>query len=212
LNSAFSLIAGRRAGPRSPGDTPPGCTRMSSNCFATKARGSFITATALVLAGCGGQQSAEQALAKSLGQAGQRRQQVFPLAGHVSVDGAPPAYDLRCPVIVVLIEREKTAEPGRSHRFVECDPDGRFSFSTYARDDGVSPGRYVVAIAKLPRTAPRRYAGPDRFGNRYNDPDKNAREAEFQIEHQAPGRTDYDFRLTVEPVETPGPHALTAIP
>jgi hypothetical protein len=188
---------------------------MSSSSVAKKALGSFLTATALVLAGCGGQQSAEQALAKSLSQAGERKEDVFPLAGHVSVDGAPPAYDLRCPVIVVLIEREKTVEPARSHRFVECDPDGRFSFSTYARDDGVSPGRYVVAIANLRRTAPRQYAGPDRFGNRYNDPDKNAREAEFQIEHQAPGRTDYDFRLTVagvEPVETPGPHALTAIP
>jgi hypothetical protein len=188
---------------------------MSSSSSLTKALGLFLTATALVLAGCSGQQTAEEALAKSFSEAGIQKEAVFPLAGHLSVDGAPPANDGRYPVIVVLIERGKTAEAAEPPRFVECDPDGRFSFITYDRDDGVKPSHYVVAVAKLRRAGPRRYTGPDQFHNRYNDPDKNAREAEFQIEHQAPGRTDYDLQLTIagaEPIETPGPHSITGIP
>jgi hypothetical protein len=62
--------------------------------------------------------------------------------------------------------------------------------------------------------APRAYAGPDQFHNRYNDPDKNAQEATFQIEHKSPGRGDYEFHLLIagaEPIEIPGPHALTSL-
>jgi hypothetical protein len=140
---------------------------------------------------------------------------VFPLSGRVLVDGEPAAFDPRSPVIVILIDRERSAQPASSHRFDECDPEGKFSFSTYERDDGIKPGRYVVAIAKLKRIAPRAYAGPDEFHNRYNDPDKNAREAMFQIGHDARGKRDYEFHLTVagaEPVDKPGPHAITQIP
>jgi hypothetical protein len=171
--------------------------------------------TAITASGCTGRQSAEQRLQKALEQAGEKKEVVFPLSGRVSVDGAPPAFEPRSPVIVMLVEREKSGEPGRSQRFVECDPEGRFSFSTYGRDDGVEPGRYIVAIAKFGRTGPREYAGSDQFQNRYNDPDKNAQDATFQIEHNSPGKSDYEFHLTIagaEPVETPGPHAITHIP
>jgi hypothetical protein len=167
------------------------------------------TALAISAAGCTGRQSAEQRIQKALEQAGEKKEVVFPLSGRVLVDGEPPVYDPRSPVIVILIDREKSAEPAASHRFVECDPEGRFFFSTYARDDGVKPGRYVVAIARLRRTAPRAYAGPDQFHNRYNDPDKNAQEATFQIEHKSPGRGDYEFHLLI--AEIPGPHALTSL-
>jgi hypothetical protein len=172
------------------------------------------TVVATSAAGCTGRQSAEQRIQKALEQAGEGKEVVFPLAGRVLVDGAPPVYDPRNPVIVMLIDREKSAEPAAIHRFVECDPEGRFCFSTYARDDGVRPGRYVVAVAKFGRTAQRAYAGPDQFHNRYNDPDKSAQEAQFQIEHNAPGKSDYEFHLLIagaEPIEIPGPHALTSL-
>jgi hypothetical protein len=188
---------------------------MNSGCFATQALGPLLTAMALVLAGCGGQQTAEQALAKSLREAGMQKEQVFPLAGHVSVDGVPPAYDVRYSVIIVLIERGQTAEAAEPPRFVECGPDGQFCISTYNRDDGVRPGRYVIAITKLRRAGPHRYTGPDQFHNRYNDPDKNAQDPTFQIEHNAPGKSDYEFHLAVtgaEPTEVPGSHAITQIP
>jgi hypothetical protein len=175
----------------------------------------FAAVMSIASPGCTGRQSPEQRLQKALQEAGAQKEQVFPLSGHISVDGAAPDYDPRNPVLVVLIDREKSAEPARSQRFVECDPEGRFSFSTYARDDGVGPGRYVIAIAKLGRTASRGYVGPDQFHNRYNDPDKNSQDATFQIEHNSPGKSEYEFQLSVagaEPVETPGPHAITQIP
>jgi len=173
----------------------------------------LFAASMVIATGCTGRQSPEQRLEKALLAAGQKKEPVFPLAGHVLVDGEPPAYDPHSPVVVALIEREKAAEPTGNARITECDPGGHFSFSTYDRDDGVKPGRYVVAIARLRRTAPRSYAGPDQFQNRYNDPDKNAQEAIFQIEHESPGRGDYEFHLLIagaEPIENPGPHALTS--
>ncbi len=175
----------------------------------------FAAVMSIASPGCTGRQSPEQRLQKALQEAGARKEQVFPLSGHISVDGAAPAYDPRNPVLVVLIDCEKSAEPAWSHRFVECDPAGRFSFNTYDRDDGVKAGRYLVAIAKLERAAVQAYVGPDQFHNRYNDPDKNAQDATFQIEHNSPGKSDYEFQLTIagaEPVETPGPHAITQIP
>jgi hypothetical protein len=170
---------------------------------------------AIAAPGCSGQQSPEQRLQKALQEAGEQKEKIFPLAGRVSVDGMPPAYDPRYPVIVMLIDREKSNEPTTTRRFIECDPEGRFSFSSYDRDDGVKPGRYLVAIAKLERTAVRAYVGPDQFHNRYNDPDKNAQDGTFRIDHNAPGKRDYDFHLTIagnDPVEKPGPHAITQIP
>jgi len=174
----------------------------------------LFAASMVIAIGCTGRQSPEQRLQKALLAAGQKKEPVFPLAGHVLVDGEPPAYDPHSPVLVALIEPGKAAEPTGEARIAECDPEGHFSFSTYAQDDGVKPRRYVIAIARLRRTAPRSYAGPDQFHNRYNDPDKNAQEAIFQIEHKSPGRGDYEFHLLIagaEPIENPGPHALTSL-
>ena len=175
----------------------------------------IAVATAMATGACGGCQPTDQRLEKALQQAGAQKEHVFPLSGRVTVDGAPAECDPRRPVIVVLIDRDTTAEAARGRRFVECETEGRFSFRTYARNDGVKPGRYVVAIAKLERTGVDGYAGSDQFHNRYNDPDKNAQDATFEIEHNSPGKTDYEFHLTIagaEPVETPGPHAITHIP
>jgi hypothetical protein len=132
------------------------------------------------------------------------------------IDGAPPEHDPRNPIVVMLVEREEQPNGrARRRRFAECNADEKFGFSTYEPNDGVKPGNYVIVIAKLARGPLRRYVGPDQLRNLYNDPDKNAQIAEFCIEHKAPGKTDYEFRLTVagvEPVENPGPHAVTAIP
>jgi hypothetical protein len=175
----------------------------------------LFAASLAITIGCTSRQSPKQRLQKALLAAGQQKEAIFPLAGHVLVDGAPPDYDPHSPVLVALIEPGKSAEPTAESRIVECDPEGHFSFSTYAQDDGVKPGRYVIAIARLRRTAPRSYAGPDQFHNRYNDPDKNAQDATFKIEHNSPGKSDYEFHLTIagpEPIETPGPHAIKHIP
>jgi hypothetical protein len=176
----------------------------------------LLAAFAMLPAGCGGRLTAEARLDKALKQAGHERERVFPLAGRIMIDGAPPEHDPRNPIGVMLVEREEQPNGrARRRRFAECNADEKFAFSTYEPNDGVKPGNYVIVIAKLARGPLRRYVGPDQLRNLYNDPDKNAQIAEFCIEHKAPGKTDYEFRLTVagvEPVEIPGPHAVTAIP
>jgi hypothetical protein len=208
LRRTIILVAADRQSVRT-GRMNAASRSLSLRCFA------LCAASLAIATGCTGRQSPEQRLQKALRAAGQIKDTVFPLAGHVLVDGAPPAYDPQRPVVVALIVGGKSAEPAAGCRIAECDPDGHFSFSTYARDDGVKPGRYVVAIARLWRTAPRSYAGPDEFHNRYNDPDKNALEPTLQIEHKSPGKGDYEFHLQIagaDPVETPGPHGVTHFP
>jgi hypothetical protein len=92
-----------------------------------------------------------------------------------------------------------------------CDEQGKFSFLTYKEGDGVAgPRTYVVAFA-LQQRDKGALVGPDQLENRYNDPDKNAKNPEFVIEHKAPGKTDYEFNLKVsdEPPGSLGPHSLT---
>ena len=55
------------------------------------------------------------------------------------------------------------------------------------------------------------FFGPDGLKNLYNDPEINSKKPEFLIDHQAPGKTDYTFNLSVAggtPPEAPGPKAF----
>jgi len=126
----------------------------------------------------------------------------FPLAGQVKLDGHAP--DGKGDLIVML-------EGPRLGKLEECcaicKADGTFKF-----DGGHSAGQFVVHIAQLVRRRGVPWAewtGPDQLKNLYNDPDKNARRAEFVIRHQAPGKTDYVFNLKVAgvPPVKPGPNA-----
>jgi hypothetical protein len=144
-----------------------------------------LAALTVAVLGCG--RGADQRLDKALEQAGQKREAVFPLAGHVTIENLPPEYDPRNPVVVVLVDRKHIGGPPISQRFVDCDSDGNFAFSTYGRHDGVPAGSYLLAIAKLDRRGGAfAYRGPDQLHNLYNDPEQNAGKPEFQIEHAAP--------------------------
>jgi hypothetical protein len=55
---------------------------------------------------------------------------------------------------------------------------------------------------------------PDELKNLYNDPDKNAKEEKFKLDLKLPGQEGYQVDLAVagkEPVETPGPNAVTRL-
>jgi hypothetical protein len=170
---------------------------------------------AIATAGCQRSQSANQAMMAALQQTGQSKVDVVPLAGTVTIDGQPPKIEGREAVIVMLFDTTKPDLKLNQRPYVECDDAGKFAFSTYEKGDGLKPGTYVVAIAELSETKPRRWLGPDRLENLYNDPDTNAANPDFKIEHGPPGKKDHEFRLTragAVPVENPGPHAVTAIP
>lgn len=162
--------------------------------------------------GCGGGPSADQALAVRLKQEKITRQEVFPLAGHVTIDGHPPGSDTNV-VVLVLNDTKSPQVPVDKRPRITCTPAGEFSFTTYLGDDGFPAGDYVVTFAMLADTK-RGLLGPDQLKNLYNDPEKNKSIAEFHIDHKAPGRKDYAFDLKLagkEPVEPPGQFALTGL-
>jgi hypothetical protein len=172
---------------------------------------SLLAAFAPVLvAGCSGGQTADQALDKSLAAVGEQRTTVYPLAGKVTVDGLPPELGQGERIIVML---EDPAKLGTRGPYVAVDSTGEFTFRSYAAADGLQPGTYIVTIAKL-RKNRARYVGPDGFQNLYNDPERNQQEyPDFKINHQAPGKTDYAFDLKIADrnAAAAGPKALTRI-
>jgi hypothetical protein len=157
---------------------------------------------------------------------GVKRAPVGKLSGHVSVDGQPPGKRGR--VYVILSDPDHPAKSGAAPPiFTKCEEDGKFEFTTYATGDGVPYGKYVITFVSLHRGGPtgrglgsrapsftQQFVGPDALNNLYNDPEKNKADQTFLVKVEAPGRTDYDFNLTVsgkDPVKEPGTYAVTAI-
>ncbi len=146
---------------------------------------------------------------------GKTRDKVFPLAGRVLLDGQPANFKKASQKLIVMLNDPAHPEaPLGARPFVECGRDGRFTFNSYLEGDGVASGHYVVTFAQLTYRKKRGHCGPDGLKNLYNDPDENAKVAEFNIDHHVPGKTDYVFDLQVagrEPISSPGPKALVAI-
>jgi hypothetical protein len=168
----------------------------------------------LFVAGCSGSPSANQALQKSMDVSGFKREDVYPLAGKVTVDGLPPQVSDDEKVVVALNDAAKPSSAALSGPHTIVGKDGEFAFKTYADGDGVKPGTYILTIAKLKAQRKKGLVGPDGFHNLYNDAERNAKEhPEFKIDHKAPGKKDYvlDLKIAgVEPVQ-PGAGALTHI-
>jgi hypothetical protein len=170
----------------------------------------LICCAACGLSGCG-RQSADQSIDAALKTANKTKLPVLPLAGTVTVDGAPAKLEGPDKKFVLLIYeiKDKTVTQNMTRTF--ADADGKFSFSMYKEGDGVPAGKYVIAFAEL--THPRKggFVGPDGLNNLYNDPQKNLDNPEFVIEQKEPGKSDYRFDLKVagkDPVTTPGPQAF----
>jgi hypothetical protein len=169
--------------------------------------------TIAVLLGCGGTLSSGQALNNALATAAIAKEQVYPLAGTVTIDGAPPQLGKRDSLVVMLNDPDMLDVPSLKKKYVQTDQEGAFSFSTYTQNDGFKAGKYVLTFAILKDRSKIGMVGPDKLNNLYNDPDANSKVAALVIDHQAPGKSDYTFNLEVSGKEptTPGPHALTRL-
>ena len=167
----------------------------------------------LAAAGCSSQQSTEQRIKIALEQSGMQATPLYQLGGTVTIDGQPPTFaDNRKKHLVVMLYNPARADiPIARHLHTLVGEDGSFRFT----QDGISPGHYVLLFAVLRRKGPGNFVGPDALNNLYNDPDVNAKNfPEFVIDHQKPGKTDYQFDLATvgkEPVKTASPHAMTAV-
>jgi hypothetical protein len=178
----------------------------------------LVTLLGAWFCGCGGSQPATRALDRSLADSGLLKSTVGRFAGKVTIDGVPPGNMGYVRTLVLLWDPKKIDDPHVRPNYTWCNDDGTFEFTTYEKGDGVSSGSYIVGFVQF--EGGRRlqgqtgYRGPDRLKNLYNDPDKNKDIPEFRAEITPPGKTDWEFKLEVqgkEPVESPGPHAVTTL-
>jgi len=160
-------------------------------------------------------------------QIGFAKQNLAKLVGRVTVDGQPPAGETS--LVVILNDPEHldaTANGKRPQVFAVCSGQGDFAIMT-------KPGKYIVTFVELHQAemphgerpvgrglGPNRPMSrgnllpPDELKNLYNDPDKNAKEEKFKLDLNLPGQEGYQVDLAVagkEPVETPGPNAVTLL-
>jgi hypothetical protein len=142
-------------------------------------------------------------------------------SGRVTVDGGTQVGEDQ--LFVFLSDPQHLEKPMKY--MARCQPEnGSLEFTTYLPGDGVPLGKYVVGFVALhpvakaaggggPAGGPVPLRGPDGLKNLYNDPDKNKDVKEFVVEVTQPGRTDYEFNLTVagkEPAR-PGPHSVKSM-
>jgi hypothetical protein len=140
------------------------------------------------------------------------RMQIAKFSGQVTVDGGPPAEGT---TLFVLLNDPEHPNPNPKI-LASCDADGHFAFKTYEQGDGVPVGKYVVELVALKKQFVKgrarviRYVGPDALKNLYNDPEKNKNRPEFLVDVQEPGRTDYEFALTVAGKDAASPGKFSA--
>ena len=164
----------------------------------------------LVAAGCTKQQATAERIKQAAESAGIKPVTVCPLAGTVTVDNQPAVLKSRKWVLVVMAHDASKPDARANGPYVPVKADGSFEFP----DGGIPPGKYVLLFAALERSKKQGWIGPDALKNLYNDPDVNGKKEQFTINHQAPGKTDYSFNLSVageNPNPQPGPKALTHI-
>jgi hypothetical protein len=167
-----------------------------------------ITATLLFVLpfGCEGRQSTAERLEHAYKSAGMDPATVSPLGGTITVDNQPPVAKSQTERLVAIAydaAKPDVKAKGSARAFVK--PDGSFELPP------LPPGKYVMLFAQLGYNPRIGFIGPDGLKNLYNDPDINAKKPEFLLDHQAPGRTDYTFNLSVAgetPPAAPGPKAF----
>jgi hypothetical protein len=171
--------------------------------------GVILTIAFLTAAGCNRSPTPDESIDKGLKEAGLTKVTAYPLAGKVTIDQQPLQLAQGQRLVLMLNDPQKPDELWTQKPFVEANSEGDFTFGTYRKGDGIKAGKYVVTFAVLKRKGKKGLAGPDQLKNLYNDPDKN--QQNFNIDHQAPGKTDYAFNLDMAGKEAaqPGPHALT---
>jgi hypothetical protein len=179
-----------------------------SHCVFQRTMPGVVAATLLCLLSCGcdGRQSTAQRLEKAYKGAGMSPLTAYPLGGKVTVDDKPPAAKSKSArLVAIAYDAAKPDAKARDDARTFVNPDGSFELPS------LPPGKYVMLFAQLDYNPRIGFLGPDGLENLYNDPDVNSKKPEFLIDHQAPGKTNYTFNLSVAgetPPAAPGPKAF----
>lgn len=127
----------------------------------------LISLALLTLVGCGSGRMSDQDRLKLLIP---NASQTTPVHGKLLVDGNPVQG-----IFVYLIPKgsKMPTNVPPEHRALS-KADGSFAITTYLDGDGAPAGEYVICLEWLTyRQSKDSWIGPDKFGNRYNDPDKS---------------------------------------
>jgi hypothetical protein len=190
--------------------------RMDGKAFGVAAF-SIVCLTVIWLAGgCGGSPTVNDRLKTEFDTHPEAKPagSMAKFAGKVTVDGQPPNQAKGKHTLIFLFP-DKDPKPAVHTSMGGTNAEGHFSFSTFAKDDGVPSGKYIVTFAELTQKGKGQfvsYLGPDGLKNLYNDPDKAP--PEFHIEITSPGKTDHLFELKTaskEPIANPGPRAVKEV-
>jgi hypothetical protein len=167
----------------------------------------------LLPSGCSHGPSTQQAVDAQLESLHLEREALGRFAGRVTIDGQPPTLE-RGKVFVIMLYNQTHPEKNKPALNASFQNGGKFEFYTYTAGDGVPLGTYVVLFAQLTSSRGRGLVQPDGLKNLYDDPEKNSQDKDFVVTVTQPGKTDYEFNLSLagkDPVKTPGPHAVTEI-
>jgi hypothetical protein len=179
-----------------------------SSCAPRRKTAWGVAATLILLLsfGCEGRQSTTQRLEKAYESAGIDPVKAYPLGGRITVDNEPPVAKSETTRLVAIAYDAATPDvKAKSNARAFVKPEGSFELPA------LPPGKYVMLFAQLGYNPRMGFVGADGLKNLYNDPDVNSKKAEFLIDHQAPGKTDYTFNLSVAgetPPAAPGPKAF----
>jgi hypothetical protein len=160
----------------------------------------------IVSFGCEGRQSTAQRLEKAYKSAGMDPVAVYPLGGKITVDNEPPVAKAETAgLVAIAYDPAKPDVKATSSARAFLKPDGSFELPP------LPPGKYVMLFAQLVYNPRIGFLGSDGLKNLYNDPEVNSKKPEFLIDHQAPGKLDYTFHLSLAgetPPAAPGPKAF----
>jgi hypothetical protein len=167
----------------------------------------------LITAGCGSRPA--QSLDDQLKEMNISHKPTGKFAGTVTIDGQPPRDAIKQGVRIMLYDPSSppSANSAPLNAIVNYTT-GNFEFSSYAQGDGAPEGKYIVLFVALKHSLLGKETGyhqPDALLNRYNDPEKNEKNPDFNITITPPGKTDYHFDLKLIDAEkgVPGPKAIT---
>ena len=156
--------------------------------------------------GCEGRQSTTERVEKAYKSAGMHPRAVYSLGGKITIDGQPPvAKSGRSRFVAIAYDAAKPDANANSNARAFVQPDGSFELPA------LPPGKYVMLFAQLDHDSRLGFFGRDGLENLYNDPEANAKKPDFVIDHQAPGKKDYTFNLSVAgetPPAAAGPKAF----
>ena len=111
---------------------------------------------------------------------GKKPRPLYPTSGKLNINGLPAGN------VTVFFHAVNPADAEETRSFATTNPDGTFSLTTRALNDGAPEGEYVVTLLYEPLDSPlmRQKGKPPTFDKKYNDPKTSTLRAKVENKPQ----------------------------